>query len=201
VKVKRQSLPRVSQGDIIRDVEYVEYIVEKRGVLEASRIIFPLVIVLTQDCDLEQDYKFRWAKYERKNEDKWLLSTLVAPLYNADHFFEGNHLAEIGMRMLQMKRKSTAADNLRNNQTPRYQYLEFPPPIPIPPSVIDFKHYFSVNVTYLKHVKRKQFVCSVGQLFREDISVRFASFLARIALPEEAPASPGSKAPATATAA
>ena len=55
--------------------------------------------------------------------------------------------------------------------------------INVVPSVIDFKHYFSVNVKYLQKVKRKQFVCMVGDLYREDISQRFASFLSRIGLP------------------
>ncbi len=89
VKVKIGKDSRLSQGDIIRDVEHIEYVSEKSGNIEVSKIVFPLVVILTQDCDLAQDYKFRWSKTETKNEDKWLLSVLVAPLYNLEHIYTG----------------------------------------------------------------------------------------------------------------
>ena len=73
---------------------------------------------------------------------------------------------------------------LIKNERPRYHYIEFPARIPIVPSVIDFKHYFSVNIEYLKKLKRRNFVCQLSDLFREDVSVRFAGYLARIGLPE-----------------
>ena len=50
---------RVCQGDILRDVEYFEQVTENGGIIEVSKILFPFVLVLTQDCDLEQDHNFR----------------------------------------------------------------------------------------------------------------------------------------------
>jgi hypothetical protein len=46
------------------------------------------------------------------------------------------------------------------------------------------QHYFSVNLLYLNNVRRTQFVCTLSELFREDLSQRFAAYLARIGLPE-----------------
>ena len=185
IKVKRQRYPRICQGDIFRDVDYIEYVNEKSGIAEISKIVFPLVLVLTQDCDLEQDYKYRWSKDKGgSSHDKWLISVLVAPLYNAEHVYLGEHLSELDMRMESINKKKSPGQNLRNNERPRYHYIEFPPDIPIVPSVIDFKHYFSVNVNYLKKIKKSNYVCCVSDLFREDISQRFASYLARIGLPE-----------------
>lgn len=183
MKVRIQKKSRLGQGDILRDVECIEYAVEKSGDIEVSKIIFPLVVVLTQDCDLEQDYTFRWSKQTKSTQDKWLLSVLVAPLYNVEHIYSGEHLSELSMKMASINRSKSPGQNLRNNETPRYHYLDFPETIPIPPSVIDFKHYFSVNVSHLKKLKAKNFVCQVSDLFREDISQRFASFLARVGLP------------------
>lgn len=180
----RKGPRRVCQGDIFKDVEYIEYASEQSGIIEVSKIVFPLVVVLTQDCDLEQDYRHRWSRQAGKNQDKWLLSVLVAPLYNAEHVYQGKHLSELDMAMQEINRKKTPGKYLRDNRLPRFHYLEFPDDIPIVPSVIDFKHYFSVNVRYLKKIKKTNFVCSVSGLFREDISQRFASFLARIGLPE-----------------
>ena len=183
VRVKKTKNARLSQGDILRDVEHIEYVSEKDGNIEISKILFPLVIVLTQDCDLAQDYKFRWSKYNAKTDDKLLLSVLVAPLYNIEHVYSGEHLIELNLKMEEINRKKTDGKRLRNNETPRFHYLEFQSDIPIVPSVIDFKHYFSSNIVYLKKLKATNFVCQLAELYREDVSQRFSSFLARIGLP------------------
>jgi hypothetical protein len=183
VKVRTGKRARITQGDIIRDVEYIEYASAKSGNMEISKIIFPLVIVLTQDCDLSLDYKYRWSKAETKNEDKWLLSVLVAPLYNVEHIYTGEHLHDIGMEMVKIKRNGTQGNNLKNNEIPRYHYLEFPSDISTVSSVIDFKHYFSVNVAYLKKLKNQNSVCALSELYREDVVQRFSSYLSRIGLP------------------
>jgi hypothetical protein len=73
---------------------------------------------------------------------------------------------------------------LMRNNNPRYHYLKFPSDISVPDSIIDFKHYFTVNVEYLKTVKKDSFVCSLKPLFREQLSHRFAFFLSRIGLPD-----------------
>jgi hypothetical protein len=183
IKVKRNKISRLSQGDIIKNVEYIEHVSEESGTIEIAKIIFPLAIVLTQDCDLAQDYKFRWSRQATSNEDKWLMSVIMAPLYNVEHIFTGEHLSDIGMKMSQISRKNTPGKNLQNNETPRYHYLEFPPTSSIVPSVIDFKHYFTANVAHLKKHKKNNFVCQVSELFREDISQRFTNYLSRIGLP------------------
>ena len=54
-------------------------------------------------------------------------------------------------------------------------------------SIIDFRHYFSVNVEYLRGLKGDSLVWSVPPLWREDISQRFAAFLARIGLSQPTP--------------
>lgn len=174
---------RIQQGDIFRDVEFIEYIVEKEGDVAISKIIFPLVIILSQDCDLAQDHKFRYGRPRPSNQDKYLLSVLVAPLYNADHLYLGEHLNTIDILMSSINKKKSPGKNLRDNKDPRYHYLEFPPEVPVVASVIDFKHYFSLNNQYLKSIKRTNFLFSIAPVFREDISQRFASFLSRIGLP------------------
>lgn len=183
IQVTTDHNQRISQGDIYRNIEYVEYVVEKDGIVEISKIEYPLVIVLTQDCDLEQDFKQRLTSNKIPNHDKWLVSVLVAPLYNVEHFYLGEHLTELGYEMQKINKSKTPGMYLRDNQIPRFHYLEFPDTAHIVPSVIDFKHYFSVDVHYLHGAINSLYVCSVKELYREDISHRFASFLARIGLP------------------
>jgi len=183
-EVETQECQRICQGDIYKDVDWIEETNESEGVLEISKVRFPLVVVLTQDCDLEWDSKFRWEEPQKNNHDKFLISVLVAPIYNAEHVFLGEHLSELGLTMNQIKKLGKTAPNyLKTNQNLRYHYLDFSESARIVPGVIDFKHYFSVNITYLKAIKETNFICRVEKLFREDISQRFASFLSRIGLP------------------
>jgi hypothetical protein len=65
-------------------------------------------------------------------------------------------------------------------------YLDFQTHIQMVPTIVDFKHYFSVSLAYIQKVRPQSFVCRLSQLYREDLSQRFAVYLARIALPEVA---------------
>ena len=42
-----------------------------------------------------------------------------------------------------------------------------------------------MNVECLRKLKSKKFVCKVSELYREDLSLRFANYLSRIGLPEK----------------
>ena len=185
IKVETNRYKRLSQGDIYRDVEWFESVTQSEDIITVEKVTFPCVIVLTQECDLKFDYEFRWGKLKDKdNQDKYLISVLVAPIYNAEHVYVGEHLIDLDLKMTPVPKKHRSGDAFRQNKNPRYHYLEFPADTRMVESVIDFKHYFSVNVEYLKSIQKLNFVCRVGKLFREDISHRFASFLSRIGLPE-----------------
>ncbi len=188
IKVETKRKRRIAQGDVFRDVECIEYVAERRGIIEVSKVIFPLVVVLTQDCDLEQDARYKNPKLKRPStDDKRLLSVLVVPLYNAEHVVTGTHLDDLDMSMTVMSRKSREIDFLKNNERPRYHYLDFPDQIPVVAQVADFKHYFSAHLSYLESIRAKRFVCRLGDMFREHLSQRFAAHLARIGLPDIPP--------------
>lgn len=176
IKVKRNRLGRVSQGDIYKKIEFIENVEESKGVLKISKIVFPLAIVLTQDCDLLSDSN-------KKPNEKIILSVLVAPIYNFEHVCIGDHLSQLNISLAGIKKDKTPGTNLKQNQNPRYHYLEFPTETQLVPSVIDFKHYFSVNVDYLRRNK-SSLICRISPLYRESISQRFAYYLSRIGLPE-----------------
>ena len=114
VKVNKARRKRISQGDIFRNVDCIEYVAQKRGILEVSKITFPLVVVLTQDCDLVQDARYRNNNADRvpQDQDKKLFSVLVAPMYNAEQVFAGQHLSELERRMTQINRKRVAGPDV-----------------------------------------------------------------------------------------
>lgn len=144
VVVQSRRRSRISQGDVFRAVECIEYAVERRGIVEVSKIMFPLVVVLTQDCDLEQDFNGR----VREKQGNKLLSVLVVPLYNAEHVFTGEHLSELKITGTSINKKATEGKTLMQNERPRYHYIDFPVQVPVVASIADFKHYFSVQTAY-----------------------------------------------------
>ena len=194
-KVSTQVSERINQGDIFRDVEYIENIEIINNEIKISKIVFPLVVVLTQDCDLQQDSAYRIEEINTPNNDnKKLFSVIVAPLYNEEMFLAGEHLNDnetITMKMVgipkygKKNKITTVYTNLINNETPRYHHLSFSDEINIVDSVIDFKHYFSANIDNLMKNKESKFVCKISELYREDVSKRFAFFLSRIGLPNK----------------
>lgn len=187
VKAEKTLIGRASQGDILRDIQCIEYARESNGIIEVSTIEFPLVVILTQDCDLEQDsrYRLKSPTSQPSNHDKKLFSVLVAPLYNAEHVFSGKHLELIEMDMTPINKKKSPGEILMKNERPRYHYIDFPEEISIVSSIVDFKHYFTISTSYLQDIWNNRFVCRLSELYREDLSQRFTSYLARIALPDE----------------
>ncbi len=177
----------INQCDIFKNVEFVEYVKENDEVLEISKIVFPLAIVLTQACDLQQDYSARRKIEIEKvgNQDKFLISVIVAPIYNFEDFRMGTHLDQLGLTMeAKGRRGKSLCDNIIKNENKRYHYLNFSADWDIVESVIDFKHYFTVTINYLQEFRNEKYVCSVESLYRELIVQRFSNYLSRIGLPD-----------------
>lgn len=186
-KTYMESKPIISQCDVFRNVEFLEYVKESENIIEVSKIVFPLAIVLTQACDLQQDYNAR-KKIEAKaggNQDKFLISVIVAPMYNFEEFRLGTHLNQLGLMMeAKGSRKKSLCDSIIKNENKRYHYLNFTDEVEIVESVIDFKHYFTVTVNYLSQIRKTNYICTIESLYREAIVQRFSNFLARIGLPD-----------------
>jgi hypothetical protein len=174
---------RIRQGDIFPKVRFIESYRETAGQFELTMFEFPHVIILTQDCDLEQLVTARQLNNVDDKlavNDKHLISVIAAPLYNSEILFAGNHLSDIGIKTQVINSKLKAP--IQNNQNPRYHYLRFAEEVPIPNSVIDFKHYFTISIQILEE-RISDRICGIDPLYRELVSQRFASYLARIGLP------------------
>jgi len=176
-----RSLPRVSQGDIYRDIEVFDKIQPGERIL---RTRYGYAVVLTQDCDLEQDWNANIRKVceeGAQRDDKILRHILLAPCYVAEQFQSGEHIE--GRRMHSWNSKEFK--KVRDNKLIRYHYLPHQDGLPLPNLVIDFKHYFTVERD-LFYAQLKQYrICSLKLLFREALSQRFAAYLARIGIPSD----------------
>jgi hypothetical protein len=141
----------------------------------------PLVVILSQDCDLEQDYTKR--------------STKVRPtLYNillAD-VFEAKSL----QNKLRAEENSGSTDwrKIQGNHAPRFQFLSGVLPdqdasgIGLPALAVDFRLYFSMRTDELYErlglglTKRR---CRLQTPYAEHLAQRFHSYQARVPLAKE----------------
>lgn len=179
---------QVHQGDIFRNIKCIEKADETNGEIIISTITYPYVIILSQECDLREDFEVR-SEIQNYDEiiyaDKLIEHVLAVPLYNLSHFVEGKHLESLGYSMstAYIKRTSTAYNNLLQNVVPRYHYFSLPAYAEMVDCVADFKHFFTVSLAYLYSVKDEQSQISIDIPFRERISQRFTNYLSRIGLP------------------
>lgn len=177
----QKPIERISQCDIFKDVDVVEYVKETEGKVIVSTLHFPMVICLNQDCDLNSD--FRDKQEEHSNKNCRLLHLIVAPIFNFDEFLKGEHWGDLFMVAPHMKRKDTAVKKIMNNDDPRFHFLHFDESQNLPDYVIDFKHFFTISTDYLYlNIDKRLF--SLADLYREKITQRFAFFQSRIGLPD-----------------
>jgi hypothetical protein len=178
----RHNGDRVYQGDILRDVPLVEmrFTDETGSDYEVVEKELPYIVVLAQDCDLEQDFKNRNEIAEK--HDKYMESILVCPAYQAESFRTGTHLEKFTLTMEYWDSKRYAI--IKDQQNDRFHFLNRYQSFQVPDLVIDFKHYYTIprDVAYTL-MKNNHYLASLRQLFREDLSHRFSFFLSRIGLP------------------
>jgi len=184
-------IARLSQGDIYRNVTIVEG--EYPDGLDQTS--FAYSVLLSQDCDLQQDWdanlglmKLTSADIEerRKLEDKILRHLILAPCYIAKAFREGEHIEE---RHMQTWNKKEMEKQIKENKHIRYHFLPNEPGLQEQNLVVDFKHYFSMQRDqFYELAKRRhefEYVCSIALLYREALSKRFGEYLSRIGFPNE----------------
>jgi hypothetical protein len=177
---KSEERKHISQGDIFADFIYVRWAEQKGGDIDLDDIKIPFFVVLTQSCDLEQDFKDRQKNSDEKR-DKYIQSILVCPAYNAEKLRIGEHLKSEGLVMQQFTAEQWSV--LKKNRNFRYHFLPRNDSMGIPELVIDFKQYYTIPTHILYKITAK-YVCSFEPLFREDVSQRFSYYLSRIGLPE-----------------
>jgi len=144
---------------------------------------------MSQDCDLQQHYEVLCRIDPDNGEeetDKLLTTVIVVPMYNYEQFIIGEHLQNQNRKMTRhfISRNKTPNRELRNNNNPRYHYLQFDESTLIVNSVVDFKHFFTVSIDYLYEIRGRSREYTIDVLFRERLSQRFADYLSRIGLPD-----------------
>lgn len=174
---------RIYQGDILRDLSFV-IIGENEEAIELS---FQYVVVLSQDCDLQQGSNLHLNDVQCDGECKlfnqFLHTVLIAPAFPAEILRSGKHLESI-YNIKADSINSRSWKIVTQNQNSRYHYLPPESASQIPELVIDFKAYYALSYDYFLKKHKDCYLATVNELFRERLSQRFANYINRIGLPE-----------------
>ena len=166
---------RIHQGDILKDVEIKIY---EQGKL--FNISCPYLVILSQDCDLEQ---CKGNKIENGINKQYLPNIIAIPAFVDEILRSGNHLEEL-FKITQEKIDTNRFKIIKRNDNPRYHYLNSCYDIGLPNLILDFKIYYTIPYWELKKQYDKAYLTTINELFRERTSQRFCNYLSRIGLPE-----------------
>ncbi len=181
------------QSEILSDVVQVildhaqlgEYPAEGSDI-SVRRIVHPLAIVVSQDCDLDREHKDRAAGKPVQQLPNILLC-------------EVNLATEIHDR--QELRPTKFWERVKNNKDERYQFLERLPSdcdaqqTGLPEMALDFKRCFSIPTLelYLQLKSQAKRRCRLVSPYVEHLSQRLFHFHARIGLPADHQSEPETK--------
>lgn len=145
----------------------------------------------------EEDFIIENHKFENKSNndvirglrsihDKCIPSILSCPAFPAEEVREGFHLFETDYMVMDEKGNPTRTkwSNIEDNETPRYHYIKGDTNHQIPELVIDFKRYYTIPKKYLYSIHNSHFMAALNEIFRDDLSSRFAHYQSRIGLPD-----------------
>ncbi len=170
------------QGEILSDLVHARLALSSVGTDEPviEEFTHPFALLLTQDCDLEQDFAVRQAG---KASDK-LLPCLL--------FCEVTTAAETLARVAEGSKNRWKGLNISQNKNERFHFFQKVDPacdarqIGLEELVIDFKRSFALPTAEvyrrieLDQARRRSILCSP---YLEHLSSRFAYYLSRVALP------------------
>ncbi len=172
---------KLNQGDIFRDVSFIlagNYNTDTNK-FDIINVDLKYAIVINQECDLDLDHKSR-NDINVKNQDKILPNILLLPGYLSESFKQGNHL---GVNIQGNVWSSDLFKQIKENNNPRFHYINKLSDFQVPELVVDFKHIYTIKQDIIYKSFTKWYVATFNELFREDISQRYCAYLSRIGLP------------------
>lgn len=180
---KPPNSPYLRQGEIIEGLFELQIQIPSESTIDLNqpakldRIDHPYSIVVSQDCDLEWDYK---ARQGEAPEGKLLAQVLFCALFSEDE-----------LRRDRGKLTNELFRRVERNQDERYHHLAAAPISEtgksIPELFTDFKTTFSLPVEFVYWLLSTSQVIRRGSLsspYLEDFMHRLYTFLGRVATPE-----------------
>lgn len=193
-KVKEKLITeKISQGDIFNQVILSDIVDQEVSYIDILEYTFPQAIIVSQACDVE--YMSDIVTEKQGKFSKYMPQILMCPIYNVGLINKEEHLKAVfdenEIRIINNERDDgyrvmfgddkKAADNdlhyrfhLLTLQKDKDKILN--------DAVIDFKHCFSVSANYLiSNLKNRKY--GLEPIFAEQITLKFCSYLSRVAIP------------------
>lgn len=179
----------ICQGDVFSNVQYIYLDSEDNESVDLVEYTFPLAIIISQACDV--DAMSKMIKDSSGKGTKFMPSLLMCPIYDKD---EAKNLSHLGTALKELSIEGAKDDHLFNSkenividQDWHYRFHALTVADKngntiLDNAVIDFKHYFTVPPTYLFN-NRKNRLFHLDSLFAEQITLKYATFLSRVAIP------------------
>lgn len=179
---------RIRQGDLFRNIEF------RDAYNSGNDVVFDFCVVITQDCDLEQDVQAidKVEKSKRPDfvlqpgtdlptNDKYLNTVMLCPAFVADSVRKGIHMASLGWTMQNIK-SGTKWSDIENNNNSRYHFLDANTAFKLPDLVMDFKRVYALPRDYMMTMLGNK-AAKLDDLFATAVSGRYSAYVSRVALP------------------
>jgi len=186
VYVRSLAQGRLWQGEILENVIQIRPTVDSvranvDGALEVEPVPHQLVIIVSQDCDLDQDFARREA-----GQRGTLPNILFCDLYIAENF-------RAMVRDQQQLGRQDWQRRIAQNQNERFHYLERVEPQQdlqgqgLTALALDFKIYFTLptDEVYVRLHQEIHRRCRLNTPYAEHLAHRFFKFQSRVALPRD----------------
>ena len=189
-KAKKSQLDdQICQGDIFRNVKYSYIESEDDEGVNVVEYEFPMAIIISQACDVIAMEEMMIKKSGKPA--KFMPSILMCPIYEATLAKSGDHIKDAFDNMLlnfEIENTYQTDDYKVAKRDWHYRIhsltIEAEKKKILENAVIDFKHYFTLPISYLISHKKDR-VLHLDDLFAEQITLKFDTYLSRVAIPTE----------------
>lgn len=184
---KSQLTDQICQGDIFQNVRYNYIDSEDDEGVNVIEFEFPMAIIISQACDviaMEDIVNNKSGK-----PAKFMPSILMCPIYDKSVSKSGDHIKEaFSLLSLNIVEEPIYfKDDLKTaDKDWHYRFhsltIETGAEKVLENAIVDFKHYFTVPISYLISHKKDRLL-HLDDLFAEQITLKFSTYLARVAIP------------------
>lgn len=184
---KSQLTDKICQGDIFRNVRYNYIDSEDDEGVNIIEFEFPMAIIISQACDviaMEDVVNNKSGK-----PAKFMPSILMCPIYDKSASKSGDHIKDaFSLLSLNIVEEPIYfKDDLKTaDKDWHYRFhsltIETGTEKVLENAIVDFKHYFTVPISYLIFHKKDRLL-HLDDLFAEQITLKFSTYLARVAIP------------------
>lgn len=184
---KSQLTDQICQGDIFQNVRYNYIDSEDDEGVNVIEFEFPMAIIISQACDMIAMEDI--VNNKSGKPAKFMPSILMCPIYDKSASKSGDHIKEaFSLLSLNIVEEPIYfKDDLKTaDKDWHYRFhsltIETGAEKVLENAIVDFKHYFTVPISYLISHKKDRLL-HLDDLFAEQITLKFSTYLARVAIP------------------